>query len=429
MFATLFVATLHLFSCYHTEENRNTDCHHPWPSLDLILPINTKPTKRIEKENEYRRIFLRSLLLFWPLKASNTSLLLLMDSEDSSTPKFRDVLNYVHEHVKPHVPGGVRHALNNPIPADRHLGHDRQQRIMFYADQWSRAEYVGFVDTDCFFVTYVDRGDIFEGNKPVVNGRSGNYRSPQNGIGRDWWEQVPKGTYKLLGMLEPMRCMSYFPVVIKTAHIKEMREYIEKLHGKPFDEVFRGLYGNAYSQFNIMCTYLFYKHHEEYAWFIHDVTPGWDYVNPAPIPGQVTNGSMFTPAMRYPKPRIAVHANYRADHELRLAGPAEEKNVELLFRVGVCLGPPFPKNYSFCRFYDSHSKRSAFIYPEMFRFEGVDWTKIYPKHLLQQAMQDRLKRIEHCNVNYVDHEYIYDDLGKLMNESTPIHGELYSLVK
>eukprot|EP00981_Chlorochromonas_danica_P009308 scaffold2610_cov190-Ochromonas_danica.AAC.1 len=65
----------------------------------------------------------------------------------------------------------------------------------------------------------------------------------------------------------------------------------------------------------------------------------------------------------------------------------------------------------------------------MFRFEGVDWTKIYPKHLLQQAMQDRLKRIEHCNVNYVDHEYIYDDLGKLMNESTPIHGELYSLVK
>eukprot|EP00975_Prorocentrum_lima_P039334 8268246-Prorocentrum_lima.AAC.1 len=65
-----------------------------------------------------------------------------MDSEDSSTPKFQDVLNYVHEHVKPHVPGGVRHVLNDPIEADMHLGHDRQQRIMFYADQWSHAEYV-----------------------------------------------------------------------------------------------------------------------------------------------------------------------------------------------------------------------------------------------------------------------------------------------
>ena len=45
---------------------------------------------------------------------------------------------------------------------------------MFYADQYSTAEYIGFGDTDCFFLTYVDVQDIFSNDgKPIVHGRIG----------------------------------------------------------------------------------------------------------------------------------------------------------------------------------------------------------------------------------------------------------------
>ena len=43
------------------------------------------------------------------------------------------------------------------------IGHDRQQLIMFWADNFTDADFVGFVDTDSFFLAPVDRVDIFAG--------------------------------------------------------------------------------------------------------------------------------------------------------------------------------------------------------------------------------------------------------------------------
>ena len=45
------------------------------------------------------------------------------------------------------------------------VGHDRQQLIMFWADNFTDAEFVGFVDTDSFFHAPVDKEDIFAGLK------------------------------------------------------------------------------------------------------------------------------------------------------------------------------------------------------------------------------------------------------------------------
>jgi hypothetical protein len=110
-----------------------------------------------------------------------------------------------------------------------------------------------------------------------------------------------------------MRCMSYFPVVVKTAHIKEIRDHISNYHKKPFDQAFYENISDIYqfSQFGIICTYLFTFHRDEYKWYVHTETPDWDGKNPPPNPGQDGNLSMFTKEMYFPKPRVATHAQRR----------------------------------------------------------------------------------------------------------------------
>lgn len=67
-----------------------------------------------------------------------------------------------------------------------------------------------------------------------------------------------------------MRCVSYFPVIIRISHLREMRAFFSAKFHKTFDNLFfdhiMGAYGKFYSQFNIMCAFLFYFHRDEYVW-------------------------------------------------------------------------------------------------------------------------------------------------------------------
>ena len=66
--------------------------------------------------------------------------------------------------------------------------------------------------------------------------------------------------------------MTYFPVVVKAVHLKELRNYLEKLHGKTFFEVFKWFSkdkGN-YSQFSIIMNYLFRFHRNDYVWHVYE---------------------------------------------------------------------------------------------------------------------------------------------------------------
>ena len=47
--------------------------------------------------------------------------------------------------------------------------------MMFYADNFTQSEFVGFVDSDCLFLTYVDREDLFETGKPVIKAITGKF--------------------------------------------------------------------------------------------------------------------------------------------------------------------------------------------------------------------------------------------------------------
>ncbi len=238
------------------------DCNRKWPELTLYLPLGPLTSSRDPRFYEFEVIFLRSLLLFWPLKVSNTSLMLVYDEERGTSEYMRLTRDTVKE-IAHRIPGGVKFVSVPPFPYYRH-GYDRQQYNMFYADNFTTSEYVGFIDADVAFSTYVDREDLFENGKPVVNARAG-YHGGNDGVSK--WAT---GTLRATGFLEPFKCMSYFPMIVKTVHLKEMREFISKYHNKTFDQAFYEdiniAVEQSYSQFSIFCTFLWHFHRNEYQW-------------------------------------------------------------------------------------------------------------------------------------------------------------------
>eukprot|EP01036_Dinobryon_divergens_P033676 gene33676-43525_t len=245
---------------------------------------------------------------------------------------------------------------------------------MLWADNFTLSEFVGFVDSDTVFLTYVDREDLFEDNKPVINGRSGPHDQ------EDIWAYASAATFHTLGILEPMRCMSYFPVVIRTRHLREIREYITnhynnnrsqrhqyhhntnsttksrgKIHvNKSFNEIFLELSSNfRFMQFNIMCTYLFQFHRDEYVWYVHPMVPtNWTGDNPPANYGQIRGfQNIFTDAnMFIPKPRIATHARYRSYSDRYMGNIIKHRDhMNVLLQAGVCMSPPFPRSESICK--------------------------------------------------------------------------------
>ena len=336
--------------------NANNSCTRSWPSLELWLPVHLSPKSR--RNNEVFDFFFRSFLLFWPLEVSKTTLRVVLDEEVKDTPLYNHTWTTLQQKLAKHPsyrPDLLTLTLGMQSPYYKEKGYDRQQWMMFWADNYSTSEYVGFVDADCVFITSIDREDLFEDGKPVVNGRIGINKRPP-------WSQAPATTYQMTGLLEPMRCMSYFPVIVKTAHFVELRKFISRQHhNQSFNDVFLQMISNGtyYSQFNIMCTYLYHYHRQDYRWYVHDTHPldcrycmdkKWKGVRPKPNKGELWTGdrSLYEPYMFLPKGRVAVHARYHGD--LPGGDPNPRTNIvntpkllDSLLRRGYCESPPYPK--------------------------------------------------------------------------------------
>jgi hypothetical protein len=346
------------------EDGKVWDCNRPWPQLELFV------LARVNNWDYHRRYeaemyFFRSLFLFWPLVLSNTSLNVLVDAELAGTQEYNEMKGTLEE-MRWRFPGGVKLSHLPLVPYAYKIPAHRQQHAVFWVENFTESEYVGFADTDCVFYTYIDREDLFEDGKPVVNGRSGLHK------GADGWASMPWGTYRALGILEPMRCMSYFPVVVKTAHIREIRDHISKYHNKPFDQAFYENISDIYqfSQFGIICTYLFTFHRDEYKWYIHTTTPDWDGKNPPPHAGQDGNLSMFTKEMYFPKPRVATHGRYRGRDEMNIM--FNEERLCYMFQRGICISPPLnktdPVEVEICGGHYSTTPNFRDYFDEQYRF-------------------------------------------------------------
>ena len=413
-------------------DDESWKCDRPWPELELFLPVALLPNDPKNPQNKHHRLeeyklFLRSLLLFWPLEISKTSLRVLFDEE--VIPKEKVNYDEIVKDIKTHdgrFPGGLM--ISTSPEEKKYISrrpHDRQQNIMLWADNFTTSEYVGYVDSDSIFLTYIDREDIFEDGKPVINGRSGPMET-------EWWAKSPLFNHDFTGLEQPMRCMSYFPVVIKTAHLKDLRDHIVKhwnnnipeYKGRnlTFDDIFYLNSEPGIYQFDLMCTYLFNFKQNEYKWYAHPMEPiNWNGIHPKKDKHEMDyshyRNKPGLPDIFQPKPRIATHARYRG-HHLRdiLLHPAEMNRA---MQLGICISPPLASyndqpslfytyvrsNNPICKSliaqgfrrgdFDDSIARLGY-YNEMWHFEGYDYQKMNTRESLQKEYAKRVNRIKNC---------------------------------
>ena len=266
--------------------------------------------------NEFENIFLRSLAFFW--RKDYINLLVVLDEESPYLEYFKAKITNLS------IPqtNYTRVVLNKLLFQMK--GHDRQQWIQFWADNFTSSEYVGFVDTDTLFVSRVLHEDLFVGDKPRVQPIFGG--PPLN----SFWARVPSSTHRALGFKEKFKGMSYFPVVIKLSHLPFIREHIRKhLKKTTFDEAFKVILKSSYSQFNLMVNVLYEFYHDEYKWNIDEQTFNW---TGPPVNGQIKSiaeGGIRPYEIRSPYPRIAIHFNY--EH-------LSFSSIEAIMVKGYCYG-------------------------------------------------------------------------------------------
>jgi len=383
--------------------------------VELFVPVHLQqapPPRGGKSRNlEYADFFLRTFLLFWPNHA-NTMLRIVLDEEVQNTSALSAFEASVAQrlasknHHDPADTTKLNYSFIAQSPWYNNQGYYRQQYAMFWADNYTDAEFIAFADSDTTLVTYVDREDLFEDGKPVINGRFGAETMAP-------WRNVPGTTLAITGKEEPMRCMSYFPVVIRRSHLALIRRHIvSHLKARTFDEAFQTFSG-YYSQFNIMCTVLFWDEQlrNQYSWYVHDYTPRWDGTkNPKPNIGQWTDRSIFTREMFLPKPRVAVHARWHNHWERNaLTIYTHPPMFTEFLQRGLCDSPPLggANLFAFCSRWQSLGRVSfnSTVVPnerftgynrEMHSFEFVDYYEEANQTDIFRLHRERLDRISSC---------------------------------
>jgi len=257
----------------------------PFSNLELFLPMWNGDA------DDYFRYFDRTSRFFWP----DRKVLVLMDEE-------KDADYALARNISSSKDGQVRVAFNPDKPGMS--GDDRQQLRMFQADKWTTSEFIGFVDTAAVFTTPVVEESMFDNDKPVIIGDVG---KPEG----SFWSRVPKSTEWAMGSAEPMRCTS-FPLVVKRDHLIEMRSWFEERHNVTFETFFDMLLEHRpYSQYNLMCAWLYSFKHGSYSWRLHQTDPDWS--NNHHVGGQIDVNNLqmlLRSESTRPTVRVAQHARY-----------------------------------------------------------------------------------------------------------------------
>ena len=159
-----------------------------WPTLDIFLPTDSSSAS-VREINEW---FLPSLFLFWP-NDTNANLLVVSDSENET----REEVDRLHRNLTNSF-NNMESTLSFEFRTSSRVfdcsGWDKAQWIKFWADNFTRSEYVGFVDTDTIFVSRVTQRDLFIDKKPIMRATFG---KPRN---EGFWDKVPSRTLTFTGL-------------------------------------------------------------------------------------------------------------------------------------------------------------------------------------------------------------------------------------
>ena len=264
--------------------------------------------------------------IFWPFQYAQLKIVVVLDGEAKGIDRLAAIIRSEVENLLPY---STQIIINYNFPAINFgRGWDRQQWIMFWADNFTTSKHVGFVDSDTIFVTRILPKDLFQNGKPVARGLFG---KPYD----DWWSKVPKTSTKAIGTLEPFNCMTYFPVIFKTSHLKDIRQRIIDQLGPTvnFESANRRLLEyrrGIYSQYNIMYSYLFYFQQDDYRWTLYEMQKR-HWQGPF-LPTQTGKSDEIKPFLNKTKwrPDISSHWTYEYFRE----------TYERILQTGACFSWP-----------------------------------------------------------------------------------------
>ena len=249
-----------------------------------------------------------------------------------------------------------------PAEMIHHWGKMRMYMDMMHADLCTNATYVGLVDVDTLFTTAVTPSLVLEAGKPIVTGRIGEPRIP-------CW--MKSGEY-VLGIKQVMQCMHYFPVTFQTAHLKEFRDYVAKLHGKDFKDVIAeassksNVRSTCYCHYSMMCNYMWYLHRNEYAWHLQYVKP--TRPSTASVPYEYFDTEV-KPYEKIPHPRSSQHIrHFMLNGKYMDAVNPSERFVNDTLLEGLCYSFGVRRCGYLCNGYNVTS-----IHVNLFNFENYDW--------------------------------------------------------
>jgi hypothetical protein len=189
--------------------------------IDMLRGTKSSPEPTAITQERTTDIFIRTFKkdaawLDWSLRSINKfckgyrNVIIICPNEDQDS--IRPIAKFHGYEVQ-----GVH---NNPA-----FGYLEQQVTKLCADQFSKADYFLFVDSDCFFLKPNTPADWFKDGKIV------HLITPWANVGDAvMWKET---TGKALGWAVQFETMRRLPLLIPSSVIKNCREYIERRHGKP----------------------------------------------------------------------------------------------------------------------------------------------------------------------------------------------------
>jgi hypothetical protein len=133
----------------------------------------------------------------------------------------------------------------HPVQNNPGVGYLEQQVSKLTADTFTKADYILFVDSDCF---------MFRNNQPAdwfTNGKIPHLITPWNMVGDAKMWKAP--TEKALGCEARYETMRRFPLVFPRSVIAGCRQHVERLHRKPIRDYV--IEQQSFSEFNVLGTY------------------------------------------------------------------------------------------------------------------------------------------------------------------------------
>ena len=266
--------------------------HEKWPELELFLRMTSS------REGLFWDVLVQSLHMFWP--AEHVRLVVVLDDESEEDHAWGAALGAL---IEPYQFASVRVLYEPPEPEVYNTGHDRQQWSMFWADNFTSAEYVGFVDTDTLFTTRVHPGDLFECGRPIIYGLVGAQAD-------DWWARTASATELSLGYPQIMKGMTYFPVIMKVQHLKHLRAHIvEQMQVPDFNAAMHSIIfdHSPFSQFSIMASFMYLHHQCAYVFSLEEMQPGFR----EKLPGHTQClDAVLDEKTTFPRIKVAIHYRY-----------------------------------------------------------------------------------------------------------------------